>query len=245
MRRIRLRRIIIISIMTILSLVTALKTEAQIIKGEVFTGLNLSQVDGDDCYGYKHLGFVGGAGALIPITNYFDIGLEVLFSQKGAYKRDSLSYGSDFSGSYNLDLNYVEIPVIAYLTDKDWISAGLGVSYGRLVYLNEKINGIGTGVTIGDGEISIPGENSTTYNGNDFSIVGDLRVRVYEGLHLSLRYQYSLAKIRSRQFYDIAGLPKGDPQKQFNNTISLRAVYIFNEKRSQKNIKEQSMQRGN
>lgn len=71
----------------------------QIIKGEVFLGGNLSQVDGDQCYGYKKAGFSGGAGALIPITNFMDIGLEVLFNQKGAFKRDSISYGSDYTGS--------------------------------------------------------------------------------------------------------------------------------------------------
>ena len=128
---------------------------AQIIKGEVFLGGNACQVDGDECFGFKKLGVHAGVGALVPITNWMDIGLEVLFNQKGAYKRDSITYGSTFPHAYNLKLNYAEIPLMIYLTDKDAVSVGIGVSYGRLVGLNELVDGRpseyeGIGIGIGD-----------------------------------------------------------------------------------------------
>ena len=62
---------------------------AQIVKGEVFVGANTTQVDGDECYAFRRFGVHAGAGALVPITSWMDVGLEVLFSQKGAYKGDS------------------------------------------------------------------------------------------------------------------------------------------------------------
>ena len=42
---------------------------------------------------------------------------------------------------------------MAYLTDKHRYSVGLGLCYGRLVGLNEKINKIETGTTVGNGRL--------------------------------------------------------------------------------------------
>jgi len=250
--------------------------QAQIIKGEVFFGGNACQVDGDECYGFKKFGVHAGAGALIPIFNSsglnLDVGLEVLFNQKGAYKRDSITHNSTFPYAYNLKLNYAEIPLMLYLTDKDRYSLGVGVSYGRVVFLDEKQNGISTGIGLGDGKlhwkeddgtrpdigriddineldaivrsVGIPDtigiasviDNSHTYRAHDFNICASLRVRLWEGIHAELRYQYSLRPLRYRMFYEDAGLTLANQiRTQYNNSITLRVVYIFNEHRSKAN----------
>ena len=246
---------------------------AQIIKGEVFTGGILSQVDGDECYGFKKIGVHAGAGALIPLTSWMDVGLEVLFSQKGAFKRDSLVSNSTYPYAYNLRLNYVEVPLMIYLTDKDVVSFGIGASYGRIVYIDEQNNHVPTGIGLGDGQLHwkdtehadrLPDithvtdinelsaivhntyadtigiadviDNSTTYRANDFNICADLRVRLWKGLHAELRYQYSLRPLRTRMFYsDAAWTMPNQIRQQYNNTITLRLVYIFNERRSKAN----------
>lgn len=253
---------------------------AQIIKGEVFVGGNAAQVDGDECYGYRKFGIHAGAGALIPVTSFMDVGLEVLFNQKGAYKRDSLNlHLGSYTGTYNLRLNYVEIPLMIYLTDKDRFSVGVGLSYGRIVGIDEKTNGISTGIGLGDGclhwkenedempdiskvrnitqlanivheagfpdSITIPQviANSNTYRPRDFSLCADIRVRLWEGIHAELRYQYSIAPIRTRLFYkdqNETQLKDDDSnvaplQLQYNNSLTLRVVYIFNERRSKTN----------
>ena len=234
-------------------------------------------MDGDECYGYKKVGVHAGAGALVPLTSWMDVGLEVLFNQKGAYKRDSITYNSSFPHSYNLKLNYVEVPVMLYITDKDIVSVGVGVSYGRLVYLKEMIDGKPAeydGVTIGTGDGSliwrendenlpdiskvedldelaqivysvprysdslIPSvvANSNTYRPNDFNICANLRFRLWEGLHAELRYQYSLRSIRTRLYYsNITETLPSQVRLQYNNSITLRLVYIFNEHRSKTN----------
>ena len=257
---------------------------AQIIKGEVFFGGNLTQVDGDECYRFRKLGVHAGAGALIPITNWMDVGIEVLFNQKGAYKRDSINQHLGlYTGRYKLNLNYAEIPVMIYLTDKDRYSLGVGVSYGRIVGLQEYINDQATTIRLGDGLLHWKEEadgrpdishvadikaltdklyeagysqneaiedlvprtiaNSDSYRAHDFNICADLRVRLWEGIHAELRYQYSLAPIRTRLFYKDANetILKTDDrrvqplQRQYNNSITLRVVYIFNERRAKAN----------
>ena len=257
---------------------------AQIIKGELILGGNISQVDGDECYRFRKPGFHAGAGALIPLTSWMDVGLEVLFNQKGAYKGDSINQHLGlYSGTYKLNLNYAEIPVMIYLTDKDRYSLGVGVSYGRIVGLHEYVNGQATGIRLDDGQIhwreEIAGRpdlsqatnikeltqllyeagypqdaaiedlvpqviaNSDSYRPHDFNICADMRVRIWEGIHAELRYQYSLVPIRTRLFYKDANetLLKTDDsrvqplQRQYNNTITLRVVYMFNERRSKAN----------
>lgn len=275
-----MKRFGILALLLLSMVATPTLLHAQIIKGEVFAGGIASQVDGDECYGFRRFGVHAGAGALIPVTSFMDVGLEVLFNQKGAYKKDSLNmHLGSYTGTYNLRLNYVEVPLMIYLTDKDRYSVGLGVSYGRVVGINEISCGIQTGTSVGDGNlhwkenddempdisdvkninqladivysagfpdtVTIPQviANSRTYRPNDISICADLRVRIWEGIHAELRYQYSLLPIRTRLFYkDInETILKDDDVKvqplqlQYNNSITLRVVYLFNEHRSKAN----------
>lgn len=268
----------IITLILAVLITTPALLHAQIIKGEVYVGANGCQVDGDECYGFKKFGVNAGAGALVPLTSWLDIGLEVQFSQKGAFKRDSITYNSSYPHAYNLKLNYVEVPLMLYVTDKKVISFGIGVSYGRLVYLSELIDGQpssydGVGIGVGDGclqwreddenlpDISkvkdleelakivysvprysdslIPSvvANSNTYRPNDFNICAALRFRVWEGLHAEVRYQYSLQPLRTRLYYaNISETLPSQVRLQYNNSFTVKLVYIFNERRSKANL---------
>ena len=274
-----MKRFRILTLLLAFMMATPVLLHAQIIKGELFLGGNLAQVDGDECFGYKRFGVHAGAGALVPLTSFMDVGLEVLFNQKGAYKRDAIVSNSTYPYAYNLKLNYAEIPLMLYLTDKDRYSIGLGVSYGRVVGLDEKNDGISTGIALGDGKLhwkeneeNLPDishvseinelaeivhsagfpdtvylssvvANSNSYRAHDFNICADLRFRIWEGIHAELRYQYSLRPIRTRMFYEDAGLILANQIRlQYNNSITLRVVYIFNEHRSKAN--KESLKKG-
>ena len=279
-----MKRFKIITLLLALLVTAPTLLHAQIVKGEVFLGGNITQVDGDECYRFRKPGVHVGAGALIPITNWMDVGLEVLFNQKGAYKGDSINQHLGlYTGTYKLNLNYAEIPVMVYVTDKDRYSRGVGVSYGRIVGLQEYVNGQSTDIRLGDGQIhwrnasgnfpdlsqatdlkelskllieaGYPQDvaieelvpqviaNSDSYRAHDFNICADMRVRLWEGIHAELRYQYSLVPIRTRLFYKDVNetLLKTDDsrvqplQRQYNNSITLRVVYLFNEHRSKAN----------
>lgn len=238
---------------------------AQIIKGEVFAGGSVSQVDGDFCYGYHRVNPQVGAGALVPLTNWLDVALEVMYNPKGALKKDSIVYNSSFNGRYDLKLDYVEVPVMFYFTDKGRYTVGLGAAFGRLVGFSEKVHGIESDTRIGDGklrwkdgiahedldlgyirnqdDLNNPAfydstgqlliQNSNSYKKNDFSVCADLRIRIWEGLHAQIRYQYSFIPIRTCLYTSNAG---GNPIKlQKNNQIALRLTYIFGEDRSKLN----------
>lgn len=236
------------------------QVDAQIIKGEAFAGFGISQVDGDDCYGYKRFRGQAGVGALVPLTNWLDVGLEVLYNPKGAYHPDSIAYSDYYAHRYDLKLNYVEIPVMFYLTDKDKYSIGIGASYGRLVSFWEKVDGVETDSYVGDGklrwkdgydgkdlgyirsidDLSDPAfydstafilQNSNSYKNHDISVCADMRVRLWKGLHLQFRYQYSMAPIRTVLLYDQSGIPS-KVRMQYNNQLILRLTYIFGEQRS-------------
>ena len=259
-----MKRFRIVTLLLAFTLAAPALLHAQIVKGELILGGNICQVDGDECYHYRKPGVHVGAGALIPITNWLDVGIEVLFNQKGAYKGDSINQHLGlYSGRYKLNLNYAEIPVMIYVTDKDRYSLGVGVSYGRIVGLQEYINGQSSSIRLGDGQIhwredreGLPDvdaaieelvpqviANSDSYRGNDFCICADARVRIWEGIHAELRYQYSLMPIRTRLFYKDTNetLLKTDDsrvqplQRQYNNSITLRVVYLFNEHRAKAN----------
>ena len=116
---------------------------------------------------------------------------------------------------------------------------------GAIVHVTD-INDLSTIVhntyadTIGIAEVI---DNSTTYRANDFNICASLRVRIWEGFHAELRYQYSLSPIRTRMFYrDESQNLDSRIRTQFNNVITLRLVYIFNEHRSKAN-KESSKEK--
>lgn len=73
-------------------------------------------------------------------------------------------------------------------------------------------------------------ENSNSYKKHDFSICADIRVRIWRGLHAQLRYQYSLAPIRTvLLFEDPAETIPIKVRLQYNNQFSLRVTYIFGE----------------
>jgi len=147
-------RTLLIGALLLIAYINPLK--AQMFKGEVFAGGSLSQVDGDECYGYERINAQVGAGVLWSVldADWLDIGLEILYNPKGALRADTLKYNSgSFFGLYDLKLNYVEVPLMVYFTDKHRYSVGVGFSYGRLVGLSEKINKVETSTTVGNGRL--------------------------------------------------------------------------------------------
>jgi hypothetical protein len=186
--------------------------------GVLAFGGNLSQVDGDEVYGYKKPGFNIGAASFLPIKDRWFISMEVAFSQKGAYQKypyaASPSQGLPF---YNLRLNYVEVPLLFHFEDKQFAMVGAGISYNRLVGLKEIEWGI----------ITSSGAQSGVYAIDDFNIIVDVRLRVYKSFRFNFRYAYSLEKIRTRTFSNLSG--DVWTRNQFNNLLTFRILYTFNE----------------
>jgi hypothetical protein len=199
------------------------KPQAQQFLGAVVGGMNLSQVDGDEVYGFKRVGGHIGLAAILPIKKKWDITLETVFNQKGAYEgpqyQDSL-FGTVLNGKYDLRLNYVEVPLVAHFTDRERYTVGAGFSYSRLVSSKEIEH---------DGAIP-PYSDTVAFNKNDYDVLLDLQIRVWKQLKFNLRYSYSMAMIRERIFLDPYGIQEPNVRKQYNNTLTFRLVYVINEK---------------
>lgn len=195
---------------------------AQRFQGAVMGGMNISQVDGDEVFGYHRVGGHFGLAAILPIKEKWDITLETVYNQKGAYQKPQYHdtvFGAVLTGEYNLHLNYVEVPVMAHYTDHYRYTVGAGFSYGRLVSSQEIEH---------NGAIP-PYSDTVAFNKNDWDVLLDVQIRVWKRLKFNVRYSYSMAAIRERVFIDPWELKDPESRKQYNNMLTFRLVYVFNE----------------
>ena len=227
-----MKKILSILLLTLFSV----PLSAQLFYGSVIAGGNLTQVDGDYIYGYRKLGVNVGASVMMTLNkkqSWF-VTVELLYTQKGSSKKnfspdmdkgklvDSLinpNFKRDMSIKYKLHLDYVEVPIVFHFEDlASGCAFGAGVSWARLVSVKEIENGYRL----------ITDLKSGTYRKNDWCALADVKVRLYKGLKLNFRFQYSFIPLRTRVFNFKSG--EIEERKQYNNMLTLRLIYSFNEK---------------
>jgi hypothetical protein len=204
------------------SLIVVENASAQRILGGISLGMNLTQVDGDDFYGFKKVGLNIGPMVAIPFgkKSNWSVSMELLYSQKGSFHNSS-----NDTLDYKLVQDYVEIPVLIHFTDKKIISGGVGFSYGQLVNYKETH-------TVFFDSLYKP-QNSLS--NNDISVIADLQIRLWYRLWANIRYQYSMKSNRQVLITDPNNPNNPDTRDQYNNVISFRLTWMFNqEARSKK-----------
>lgn len=204
----------VLSILIILLAIPAVMN-AQLIQGALMGGLNLTQVDGDEVYGFHKAGATIGASAIIPFSKKWSVSIETNYTQKGSYQEPQ--YNDSLTYEYKLQLDYVEVPVLVHFTDKERLTVGAGFSWGRLVDVKEYEHGY---------RVETTSLLEGPYDRDDFSILADLKFRLYHRFHFNVRYSYSLSHIRTREFTVGTNVFN---REQFNNVISFRLIYNFNE----------------
>ncbi len=220
----------------------------QTIKAQRFTGFaalgaNFSQIEGDDVHGFYKVGANGGLGVSVALNpkETWHLSLELLYTQKGSRKTntpgyfDTTKYGSsmflniDKTKPFNpktkciIELDYVQIPLLVHYEDRfSGCTFGLGFAWSRLVRAHEVYNGFTRTINARSGD----------YKKSDWSVIADINVRLYKNLNLNFRYEYSLVPIRTTNFeYKRSdGSTLIEKHKFFNNQISLRLLYNFNQK---------------
>ena len=76
------------------SLIFSERSFSQHFLGAISAGINLSQVDGDEVYGFKKVGFNGGPSVIIPFgkDKKWSVTIELLFSQLEAARNQSTEH---------------------------------------------------------------------------------------------------------------------------------------------------------
>ncbi len=210
----KMLRILVLVVVVLLFLTD--EAEAQRFRGGFTLGLNVSQVDGDEIYGFRKYGFHGGAVGTVPLKKNLLFTLETLYSRKGAFQPKSTLYYRQ----YRIELDYVEVPFILQYNDKDIFTIGAGFAFGRLVEVKEWEKGERTST-------NLYGENSH-YSRNDLLVLIDLKFRIIKRFSMNVRYQYSIIPVRTAVFTDDFQQKKWE-RRQYNNILTFRVAYMFNE----------------
>ena len=163
----------------------------------VKAGANLANVVGDDAEDAKmKVGFHVGALAQVPITTNFVFQPEVVFSAQGA----KFEEGGD---DYKLNLNYINVPLLAKFVSTSGFTAETGPQIGFL--MSAKAKGDGESVDVKDG-----------FKKTDFSWALGLGYQSPAGFGVNARYNLGLSKLAD----------DGDAKVK-NGVIQVGVFYLF------------------
>lgn len=216
--------------LSLILLIISIPLHAQIFKGMVIGGANLSQINGDQTFGFNKIGLNGGVGVMAPLNKKRNVlmSLEVLYNELGAKETED-------PFKYNTKLKYVSIPILVHYEDKrgGWIF-GTGVQYSRLFAVSENWGLPNPPIQYMDRP-----DMSTVkdFSRDDFSFIFDIRFRIWEKLKFNFRYQYSIIPIRKNVTYTNSFDPLHSDfdswQRNFYNySLTFRLIYVINERSS-------------
>lgn len=221
-----LKRFLTFSLLFALLLCFSAGAKAQRILGALSLGMNLTQVDGDNFFGFHKVGLNVGPMVAVPFgkNKNWSASMELLYSQKGSHHN-----GATDSTEYRLVQDYAEIPVLVHFTDKKLISGGLGFSYGQLINYKETKNNVFDSIY----------NYQTGLSNYDISVIADIQIRLWSRLWANLRYQYSIKSNRTVVINDPGSYPRtSETRDQYNNVISIRLTWVFNQENPAKRPKQ-------
>jgi hypothetical protein len=192
-------------------------SKESLFKGLFSAGLNMTQVDGDQEFGYKKFGANVGVGTLVKFSKLFSASVEIVYSMQGARPRYS-SFDSGKKDKFDITWDYIQIPLSVNIHDKRVVMFGAGLSFGALMRSSQ---------TNSDGRDTLTPAGQLPRKFDVSAQVGATFFLLKNQLGIGARFSYSLLKVRDA----VAG---SKAKGQFNNVISLRVVYILDPKRYKK-----------
>ena len=214
-------------------LTMSVPVQAQLFKAFVSGGFTVAQIDGDEVYGFKHLGVNTGIGVIMPLNpntpnEGFQLSTEILFVQKGAKNTNIFD-----PFIYKATLNYIEIPFMLHYFDKRAGAAlGAGIQYGRLIKSSEIWELSDTLIPRMDRPLVT---DNHYFIKNDLCFVADFRFNIYRNFKFDVRWQYSLLPIRKdftfcNSYNELDEYYKTWNRDFKNNYVSFKLIYVINEK---------------
>jgi len=185
--------------------------KAQKFSASLLLGVNAAQIEGDELAGFHKPGFHAGLRVAYPIKEKVDIGLELLFSQRGSRTPPSAV------DVLVTNLDYISIPL--FINFKDWymesedyfkVRAEGGLSYGYLFDVDSTddllIEGIGN------------------YRKHDVSIHAGVSYSFRPKWTFTTRYSHSLFSMYSREILN-NGNPTGQVVGLLGYFLTFRLEY--------------------
>lgn len=174
-------------------------------------GVNSSQVSGDNLSGFKHFGFTGGLSVKKKFTDILSYKIELLYSQKGSRKTsnpEKLDYTF-----YQLNLDYVEIPVMLEFKQKNKYNFVIeaGASIGVLAIAKEENE---------YGDIASP---RPFYN-KEISVILGVNYPCNDKFFVNWRLTNSVLPIRDHLSDAVFRFNRG----QYNTVMAFSVNYLFN-----------------
>ena len=191
----------------------SLKVEAQRFKAGLIVGMNAAQIDGDATAGYNKIGIRGGLRSTILLQDKMDIGIDILYSQRGS---QSGLIAGNVVDQLKINLQYIEVPITFnysdwYQEEDDFYRVQFtgGLSYGRLFNYNFDGSGL---------------ESLTDFlSKDDISLTFGVSYFINESLAFSFRYNRSLTYLFNPEKDEDA--PNADPLLE--KFLSFYAQYLF------------------
>ena len=180
--------------------------------GGIIAGGSLSQMTGDEAYGYNKLSYLVGVKAGYKFKSRLNLEVEFLYNTKGSARSKRFK---DYSPYWTIELNYIEIPVLAGY--KDWLDEDGyyhlifygGLSYANL--FNSKVTNLKYKPLI---------ENDL--NKHDIAFILGATYFINKNLGVTGRYNRSITKVWVKDFVD-------DRFSNYmkNYQLSLAVQYMF------------------
>jgi len=189
--------------------------------GGLVAGANFTQLDGDNYAGYHKIGINAGGVVYTRFDEHLAASIEILYSQKGARGHKAQMVAGAEINSYDLRLNYAEVPIQLCYFDRRRSHFGAGLSIARLVSVKEE----GIGRTAGG---AIPQEfDKYPFRKMDYNFIIGGSLHLIKGFFLNARFQYSLLPVRKGTIGEELPPFFSGRGEQYNNIWTVRVMYLF------------------
>jgi hypothetical protein len=183
-----------------------------IFKGIFHVGLNATQVDGDNEWGYKHLGVNVGVGAMVRYHKHLSFSIEMAYAMRGARAR--LTPAGANANFFKTNMDYIEIPVsLLNIHDKKLVMFSLGLTPAVLVNYREWDRVSGLEVDYNNPPYGQPRKF-------DLSAFGGFYFVIKQHFVLGAKFSYSLISFRRAE-------PGTRVNGQYHNMITFGFKYIM------------------
>lgn len=188
--------------------------------GAVYAGGNFTQIDGDNYAGYSKMGLNVGGALYMFVNESFATSLEILYTEKGSRSKsnDLRRVDGILIKKFNAKLNYTEVPLLLHYFTKQRSHFGGGFAFSRIITSEQEIDATPISSIYSEG----------FFRQYDFSFIVNSNLRLWKGLFLNARFQYSLINMAKPEIVNQS--PVFGRSEQYNNVWTFRLMYMFGEK---------------